>query len=153
MVANLCTHYGKLIGKLNEVAYYTFPCIESLTNKTVEARLRELKFGYRAKFIYNAAVYLSTQNDGGEKWLYSMRDRSYEEVHAELVKIPGVGKKVADCVCLMSLDKLDAIPVDTHVFQMARMYGFVKNESGGTKKGSNTLSDTAYRTIGKFCFI
>lgn len=157
MVANLCVHYGKLIGKLNEVSYYTFPCIESLTNKTVESRLRELKFGYRAKFIHGAAVYLSTQNKdgggGGEKWLYSMRDRSYQEVHSELVKIPGVGKKVADCVCLMSLDKLDAIPVDTHVFQMARMYGFVKNESGSTKKGSNTLSDTAYRAIGKLIYL
>jgi N-glycosylase/DNA lyase len=29
-----------------------------------------------------------------------------------------VGKKVADCVCLVSLDKLDAIPVDTHVRQI-----------------------------------
>ena len=62
MVANLCVHYGKLIGKLNEVSYYTFPCIESLTNKTVESHLRELKFGYRAKFIHDAAVYLSMQN-------------------------------------------------------------------------------------------
>lgn len=51
MVANLCVHYGKLIGKLNGVDYYTFPRVESLMDSAVESNLRKLKFGYRAKFI------------------------------------------------------------------------------------------------------
>lgn len=50
----------------------------------------------------------------------------------------------------MSLDKLDAIPVDTHVFQMAKnIYGFVKTDKSSTKKGSNSLSDSSYRDIGR----
>jgi len=32
--------------------------------------------------------------------------------------LPGVGRKVADCVALFSLDKSDAIPVDTHVWEI-----------------------------------
>ncbi|KAJ2331057.1 8-oxoguanine glycosylase ogg1 [Coemansia sp. RSA 2681] len=36
------------------------------------------------------------------------------------MKLSGVGPKVADCVLLMSLDKTDAVPVDTHIWQVAK---------------------------------
>ena len=32
-----------------------------------------------------------------------------------LLQLTGVGPKVADCICLMSLDKHDVVPIDTHV--------------------------------------
>lgn len=55
---------------------------------------------------------------------------------------------MADCVCLMSMDKLDAIPVDTHVLSIAKnQYNFC----GGlkqNKKGNNSLSATQYKEIG-----
>lgn len=52
--------------------------------------------------------------------------------------------QVADCVSLMSLDKLDAVPVDTHVWQIAkRDYGF----SSGN--GQKTLTDKVHREIGE----
>jgi hypothetical protein len=38
------------------------------------------------------------------------------------LKLSGVGQKVADCVSLFSLDKLDLVPVDTHVYQIAQRY-------------------------------
>ena len=57
--------------------------------------------------------------------------------------------EVADCVCLMSLDKLEAIPVDTHVLSIAKnQYNFVA-DAGGRKK-SNSLSDKLYKEIGLF---
>eukprot|EP00982_Pelagococcus_subviridis_P005048 29464-Pelagococcus_subviridis.AAC.6 len=43
----------------------------------------------------------------------------YRDARAALAELPGVGPKVAACVCLFSLDKHDAIPVDTHVWQLA----------------------------------
>lgn len=52
--------------------------------------------------------------------------------------------QVADCVCLMSLDKPGAVPIDTHVEQIAkRDYGFVP------EKGQKTLTDKVYNEIGE----
>ncbi|CAF0928833.1 unnamed protein product [Brachionus calyciflorus] len=144
MVNNMCLHFGKLIGEVNNIKYYDFPTIERLSEKDVEAKLRNLNFGYRAKFIHQAAVYIQT-NFQDEKWLFTLREKDYAETVSELIKIPGIGKKVADCISLLSLDKLEAIPVDTHVLNLARnMYHFVPFEA----KKSNSLSDKSYKQIG-----
>jgi hypothetical protein len=55
----------------------------------------------------------------------------------------GVGRKVADCIALFSLDQPQTIPVDTHVFQIAQKFGFVKSK--GSKK--ITLNDKVYEEI------
>jgi len=39
-----------------------------------------------------------------------------------LQELHGVGPKVADCIALFSLDKLEAVPCDTHVWQIAQRY-------------------------------
>lgn len=55
------------------------------------------------------------------------------------------GDQVADCVCLMSLDKFEALPVDTHVWQIAkRDYSFA---AGNSQK---TLTDRVYKEIGQY---
>ena len=58
MVANMCSSFGELIGKWNGVEYHSFPTIERLSQPDVEAKLRKLSFGYRAKFIHQAAVHI-----------------------------------------------------------------------------------------------
>jgi N-glycosylase/DNA lyase len=60
-----------------------------------------------------------------------------------LCELPGVGAKVADCVCLMSLDKTNAIPVDTHVWQITEKY--YMQHLNKTKSLTNKL----YKQIGK----
>ena len=92
MVTNLCNHFGEKIGTIDDQDYYAFPSIERLAQSDVEAKLKNLSFGYRGRFIANAAVYLN--KNYSEEWLHSLREKSYEETHKELVKIYGVGKKV-----------------------------------------------------------
>jgi N-glycosylase/DNA lyase len=48
--------------------------------------------------------------------MIGLRNKDLINVRAELTALHGVGKKVADCISLFSLDKPECIPVDTHVF-------------------------------------
>lgn len=64
---------------------------------------------------------------GGERWLLSLRQSAYSQASTELCTLPGVGPKVAACVCLFSLDKHEAVPVDTHVWQVMYNYNNCKD--------------------------
>ncbi|KAF9946451.1 8-oxoguanine glycosylase ogg1 [Mortierella alpina] len=124
--------------------YYGFPVMEELAKDGVEETLRRLGFGYRAKYIAKTAQMIQAM-DRGEDWLRGLRKLPYEEAHSALLTLQGVGPKVADCICLMSLDKQDAIPVDTHVWQIAvRDYKF-RHEG----KVPKTITSTIYKAVGK----
>ncbi len=152
MVDNLCVKFGEKIGSVNGQDYFAFPLIQRLAKPDVEAKLKSLSFGYRSKFIAEAAAYLVKKYEKPKEWLYSLRSIDYEDAHKELCKIYGVGNKVADCVCLMSLDKLKAIPVDTHILSIARdQYGFCTNLKK-RKKAGNNLNNSEYRHIGRQFF-
>ncbi|KAH9952127.1 DNA glycosylase [Amylocystis lapponica] len=114
--------------------YHPFPPPSVLAAPGVSATLRSLGFGYRADFIHKTAKMLvethgATRSEGdmlepAEKWLFTLRHMSTPDAREELLKFMGVGRKVADCVLLMSLDKREVIPVDTHVYQIAvKHYG------------------------------
>ena len=99
--------------------FYAFPTTTQLLGAT-EERLRGLGFGYRAKFIAGTAAALAAKEKGAEAYLASLRSETpYREAQAALTSLPGVGPKVAACACLFSLDKHAAVPVDTHVWQLA----------------------------------
>ncbi|KAK3912058.1 N-glycosylase/DNA lyase [Frankliniella fusca] len=120
MVEKMCLLYGSEVGKKNNQVYYAFPDVDQLADPSVEQDLRKAGFGYRAKFIQKSAAMILSQ--GGQSWLESLQDKPYEEAKSALMELPGIGAKVADCICLMSLDHLEAIPVDTHVWQISCRY-------------------------------
>lgn len=113
----LCTLYGPKVCEIDGISYHAFPTFEALADPSVEQTLREQSFGYRAKFIQRAASEISQK--GGFAWFESVQEMKYKEAHAELVGLTGIGPKVSDCICLMSLNHLEAIPVDTHVLKIA----------------------------------
>ncbi len=111
MIEKLCSNFGTPVGSM-----YSFPTITQMERAT-ETQLRELGFGYRAPYIVHCVQFLRERpND----YLASLRLKTLEECRAELTQIKGVGLKVADCVALFSLDKTEVVPVDTHVWQIAR---------------------------------
>lgn len=160
MVHKLCLHYGAYIGDIDDQPMHDFPTPASLTSPGVEAHLRELGFGYRAKYIAQTARDISQEKPAS--WLESLRNPasiawgnatsmsrdnaqqpSYKHAHEQLLQLTGVGPKVADCVCLMGLGWGEAVPVDTHVWQIAmRDYKF-----GGRSK-NKTLTKAMYDAVG-----
>ncbi|TSL97280.1 N-glycosylase/DNA lyase [Bagarius yarrelli] len=143
MVERLCSTLGTPLCKLDDAHYHDFPSIKALAGSGVEAQLRGLGFGYRARFLQQSAHLITSSR--GPNWLYTLRNAPYLEAKAALLTLPGVGSKVADCVCLMSLDKSEAVPVDTHVWQIARRdYGCA---SGSKQK---TLTEKVHNEIGDF---
>jgi N-glycosylase/DNA lyase len=155
-VHKLCLHYGMFIGHVEDEAYYDFPTPEALNGKDVESHLRQLGFGYRAKYIAETARIVS--EDRPKEWLESLTNPEnpgwgaeaygklervdYREAHEQLLALSGVGPKVADCVCLMGLGWGEAVPVDTHVWQIAqRDYKFGKVKT-------KTFSKVMYDSVG-----
>jgi len=120
MVEKLCTNYGQVVGEWEGETYYSFPTLEALASPGIEEKLREMGFGYRAKYIQQAAGQIIEL--GGREWLLGLRKSDYGEAKKKLLQLSGIGPKVADCILLMSLDKPDAIPVDTHMFNIAKRY-------------------------------
>lgn len=119
----------------------------------IEAHLRVLGFGYRAKYLATTANIVAKEKPVG--WLESLSNTSskseedtkdyllaggrpgYREAHEQLLELQGVGPKVADCVCLMGLGWNESVPVDTHVWQIAtRDYKFGKGKHRSLTKAT-----------------
>ena len=96
--------------------------------------LREAKLGYREKYLKQVC------NQVDDKFFESLRGLSYDQAKEKLLELPGVGPKVADCILLFSLDKLETFPVDVWVKRlMSELYGVEDNvHDYATKKfGAN----------------
>ena len=71
------------------------PCFlpHSPTGPEVEAQLRKLGLGYRARYV-NASARAILEEQGGLPWLQQLHKAPYEEAHKALCTLPGVGTKV-----------------------------------------------------------
>ncbi len=104
---------------LDGMTRHTFPSPERLA-QVGEAELRRLGCGFRAPYLEQAAQAVAT----GQLPLSGFRGVRYQEAAEALTALRGVGDKVADCVMLFSLDRLEAFPVDRWVQRaMQEWYG------------------------------
>ena len=101
----LCGEKAEFDGK----EYYLFPKTESIA-ALEESELVRIGSGYRAPYIKKSAAIIA----GGYQ-LEKLRDMPLDIARKELLKFPGVGPKVADCVLLFGLGHTDAFPVDVWI--------------------------------------
>jgi len=146
MIHNICKRFGRTIN-FEGKRFFTFPKPEALAKATL-SELRLCKLGYRAEFVLETARIMNK----GDFNLEALRTVPYERAKKELMPFPGVGSKVADCVLLFSLDKLEAFPIDVWMKRVILEYypqyfkpEFITRMS--TKKG---LSTGEYKTIYDF---
>lgn len=148
MCDTLCNEFGNYINEYKGELFYSFPTPEDLAKPGVEQQLRDSGFGYRAKYIYKTACKFVDKKafpDISLDTLHEMRSSSFEDAHEFLLQLDGVGPKVADCICLMALDKHDTVPVDTHVYQIA-----IRDFKFKGKRDLKTMNKQVYQDIRVF---
>ena len=114
-IESICQAFGRPIRGSGGEPAHAFPTPEELAG-TTEAGVKDLGLGYRAAYLVSTARTVAE----GAVDLMALREAPYEEALEELTSLDGVGDKVANCVLLMSLDKPEAFPVDTHIDQRLR---------------------------------
>ena len=92
----------------NGQVYYAFPGMDCFIIERGERVIADSRAGYRCGYILSAAKTLY----GGFPDYSELKRLSDEAVKTELLKLKGVGEKVADCILLYSGLKRDAFPVD-----------------------------------------
>ena len=112
-VENLCSLFGEICYNRSGQVYNAFPTVERLAACTLE-ELAPIRRGYRARYILSAA----RQVVSGEVDLEAVRHMDYAHARTELMRLSGVGRKVAECICLFALHHIDAFPIDTHIRQV-----------------------------------
>lgn len=152
MINKLCRRYGNILeNNDNKLTIYdsfqSFPDIARLAEDDVFQCLRyELGFGYRAKFIHETAkqvVKLSQiEHKTPREYLLSLRSLPYKETCKRLMQFQGVGRKVADCICLMSMDHLNAVPIDCHIYEVV-----CRNYLPNLRQERKTLTDSVHDLI------
>lgn len=111
-IQNICEAYGERCENPAGEIYYAFPTPEALA-ELEDDDLKACNLGYRSKYVIRAAKSVVT----GETDLEKIATLPYKKAREELLKIFGVGEKVADCICLFALHHLQAFPIDTHIKQ------------------------------------
>lgn len=114
IVERLCVMLGEPLGDGD----YTFPPPDKVLAAGVEG-LAQIRSGFRAKYIIAAAQAVCS----GEIDLEAIARLPLETAQEQLVRIKGVGPKVAQCVLLYGMGRVDAFPIDVWVKRiMQEMY-------------------------------
>ncbi len=105
IIERFCREFGEKAGE-----GYSFPTPERIAKLTVED-LAPIRAGFRAKYIIDAAQKISS----GQVDIAKVKNLPFDEAKAELLKIKGVGEKVAQCALLYGFGRMEAFPVDVWV--------------------------------------
>ncbi|MFZ3060585.1 MAG: DNA glycosylase [Candidatus Methanoperedens sp.] len=140
-IRRMCECFGE---KIDE-GYYSFPTPESLSELHL-CDMEQCRLGFRAPRVLKIASMVAKN----EFDLYGIKNLPYEEGRKELMKIDGVGNKIADCVLLFAFGKLESFPVDTHIEQiMDRLYG--ERFRGSRSKKREEIAEFAREYFEEYC--
>ena len=104
---NLLNNISKFCGDeiiYNNKKYYEFPSIEKLKNMTIDD-FKDCKSGFRNTYLYDAIQKINQKEI----------DLNTENIFDELLKIKGVGNKVASCITLFGYHDFNIFPIDTWI--------------------------------------
>jgi N-glycosylase/DNA lyase len=138
VISHLCREFGEPVPvPPDESPAWSFPCAERLANAT-ELQLRRCKMGFRAPYLLETARAVASRTIRLEE----LSPAPLEQARAQLMLLPGVGRKIADCVLLFGLGFDQAFPVDVWILRGLRELYFPKQP---VKPGRlRTFADTHF---------
>ncbi len=111
IIEALCRYFQQTLSALEGCpSLCQFPSPEAVASIS-ERRLRRLKMGYRAPYLREAAKAVATRAVD----LDAIGRLPYPSAREALLRLPGVGPKIADCVLLFAYGKQEAFPIDVWI--------------------------------------
>lgn len=139
--------FGKKIWFDNK-EFYMFPEPRRIATATIQ-EIQNCGVGYRAKFIIDAAKMVESRQIDFDY----LKKLNYQDAKNVILTVPGIGNKVADCVLLFSLDKLEAFPLDRWMIRILEKYYLGKFEletKSITEKQYNILHEKIVNYFGPY---
>jgi len=143
----LCRKFGTKV-RFEKREFFLFPRPKRLAKATLQD-LQECKLGYRSKYVLDASRAIAS----GEIDFDELKKADYREGKELLLKLPGIGDKVADCVMLFSLEKLEAFPLDTWIVKILQKYysnNFCMDKKTISKKRYENIHRDVLDHFGKY---
>ena len=113
---NISQKFGEKV-EYKDQEFFLFPNANTLGKASI-AEIKSCGVGYRAKFIKEASKIFSEEKITTEE----LRSSNYFDAKKKIRIIPGIGNKVADCILLFSLDKLESFPLDRWMIRILEKY-------------------------------
>jgi N-glycosylase/DNA lyase len=139
--------FGKKV-QFDNNEFYMFPEPKKIANATIQ-EIQNCGVGYRARFIIDAAKMVEAKQIDFDY----LKKSSYQDAKEMILSVPGIGNKVADCILLFSLDKLDAFPLDRWMIRILEKYYLEKFEletKSITEKQYNVLHEKIVKHFGPY---
>jgi len=129
-IALICDTFGDEISSREDFRLSTFPSADVLA-ESAPCDLLRCSLGYRAPYLCATAKEIAA--DPG--WIRRIEALDYSAARRDLMRLMGVGPKVADCVLLFAFRKYEAFPVDVWIARIMRRY-----YGAGEKEGYEQMS-------------
>ena len=143
----LCRKFGAKV-MFQKKEFFLFPRPKMLAKATLQD-LQECKLGYRSKYVLDTSRTIAS----GEIDFDELKKADYQEAKELLLKLPGIGDKVADCIMLFSLEKLEAFPLDTWLVKILQKYysdDFCMDKKTISKKRYENIHRNVLKHFGKY---
>lgn len=142
IVAGISAKYGRYAGSIGGDDFYIFPTTEELSG-VQEEDFRALKTGFRAPYLKDAVDAVLS----GRIKEDDLRSMNSEDCINRLCEIKGVGRKVASCVTLFGLGKMECFPIDVWIQRIMEAVYFHRKAS---KAEIEQLADERFGRLGGY---
>ncbi|MCC4771527.1 DNA-3-methyladenine glycosylase 2 family protein [Methanosarcina sp. DH2] len=136
---------SRFLGEELEEGYFSFPGPEALANADMSL-LDRCKLGFRTERIQAAAAEVCS----GELDFDAIFRLEHRYARERLMRLRGIGEKVADCVLLFAFEKMEAFPVDTHIRQIIQHY-HIDDSYFETCKNLSCMGEWGREYFGHYC--